>query len=199
MTIIDITKELFETEVYPGDPIPQKRKVLSFEKEIPDICQVTELTIGSHTGTHIDAPLHFIPNGSDVAQIALERCTGRCQVIECSGILTRTVIDSINTEKVKKLLIKGDVRIDTDAAVYLKECGIECIGVEMGTVATGEQQADVHRILLGAEIVIIEGLELGRVDEGEYFLCAFPLKMKGIDGSPVRAVLYNNVAEGGAE
>lgn len=189
MTIIDITKDLFEADVYPGDPIPQMKRVLSFEKKVPDICQVTELTMGSHTGTHLDAPLHFIPSSRDVAQIDLGKCIGKCQVIEYNGMLTKAVISPVITAEVKKLLFKGDVKIGIDMAMYLKEIGIECIGVEMGTVATGEEQADVHRILLGAEIVIIEGLNLSHVDEGEYFLFACPLRMAGVDGSPVRAIL----------
>lgn len=190
MNIIDITKDLFEAEVYPGDPIPRKRAVLSFEKEIPDVCQVTELIMGSHTGTHLDAPLHFIPDGKDVAQIDLKKCIGKCRVIECSGILPGNIIRTISNAGVKKLLFKGNVQIDVNTALCLTECGMDCIGVEMGTVTVGEQQADVHRILLAAEIVIIEGLNLSHVDEGDYFLSACPLKMKGIDGSPVRAVLY---------
>ncbi|MCM1038063.1 MAG: cyclase family protein [Ruminococcus sp.] len=185
--IYDITKELFTTEVYPGDPVPKIERVSSLDQ---DVCQLSEITIGSHSGTHLDAPAHFCVGGKDVSEIPLEKCAGKCRIISHNGTVRKEQIDQWTMDGMDKILIHGDVVIHADSAEYMAEKKINCLGVEMGTVAYGDDQIPVHKILLGAEIVIIEGLTLEQVPDGIYFLSAAPLKMQGSDGSPVRAFVY---------
>lgn len=189
--IFDISQEIFSAEIYPGDPIPGKEEVLSLNNEKPDICQLTRLIIGSHTGTHLDAPAHFYKNGKDTMQLELEKCIGECKVVSAEGRIEEKEILEWTEDGTKKLLIKGKADFDSLNAEYMVKCGIHCIGVERSTVGSGEEQEKVHKILLGAEVVIIEGLRMDQVIEGKYFLSALPLKMQGVDGSPVRAVLID--------
>lgn len=188
--IYDITKELFGAEVYLGDPIPKIEQVLSLDKAQPDACQLSKITIGSHSGTHLDAPAHFYAGAKDVSEIPLEKCVGKCRVVSCNGIVQKEQINQWLLDGIDKILIHGAVVINSESAEYLAERNINCLGVEMSSVAYGEEQIFVHKILLGAEIVIIEGLVLEQVPDGIYFLGAAPLKMQGADGSPVRALLH---------
>lgn len=201
--IYDITRELFSTEVYPGDPVPRKEFVMSFQKEEPDVCQLTELTLGSHTGTHMDAPRHFFADGKSIAEVDLNKCMGPCKVVAvcmetekeeagngaAGGVVTREALVPLLEDHPTRLLLKGAKAINEEAAKYLVEQEVQCIGVESLSVAPLSAPVKVHRILLGAEIIILEGLDLQAVPEGNYDLMALPLKMESLDGSPVRAVL----------
>lgn len=189
--IYDITKELFGAEVYPGDPVPEIKKVLSLDKAQPDVCQLSKITMGSHSGTHLDAPAHFYTGGTDVSEIPLEKCMGKCRVVSCNGVVKKEQIDYWVKEGIDKVLIHGNVVINAESAEYMVSKKINCLGVEMSTVACGDAQIPVHKILLGAEMVVIEGLILDQVPDGIYFLSAVPLKMQDADGSPVRAVVYS--------
>ena len=187
--IYDITRELFCAEVYPGDPLPSKEHVMSFEKQEPDVCQLTQLTLGSHSGTHMDAPRHFFAEGKTIAQVELWKCMGSCKVVNAPQEVDGNTIEEALKDGTKRLLLKGAVCLTEEAARSVKKRGAVCVGVESLSVGPLSAPAPVHRILLEAEIVILEGLDLGGVPEGVYDLYAFPLKMEGLDGSPVRAVL----------
>lgn len=190
--IYDISRELFSASVYPGDPVPNMEIILSLEKQPPDKCQLSCIQMGSHTGTHLDAPRHFLKNGNDVLGISLEKCLGKCQVVSCEGVIDESQVDEWTKGNITKILIAGNVEITPSLAHYIVEHGIDCIGVEMSTIAIGDPQVEVHQILLEGEVVILEGLSLSNVKDGRYFLCALPLKMTGADGSPVRAVLIDS-------
>lgn len=190
MVIFDITKELFSTTVYPGDPVPTSKDWFALEKG--DVCNLTSICLGSHSGTHIDAPKHFIANGKDVAEISLQRCIGYCQVLYYDGKITKEFLENSLEDGVDKLLLHGNVVLDEVAADSIVQRGISLIGVEMSTVGDKSSQIPVHQKLLKNEVVILENLQLDHVPEGKYFLAAQPLKMRGVDGSPVRAVLIAN-------
>lgn len=185
--IYDITKELFSVEVYPGDPKPEKKSWYSIVNG--DACNLTEMKIGSHTGTHIDAPSHFVLNGKGVSEISLDKLVGRCQVIEWNGVIDDTFFGKKYNPEIKKVLLKGDVKIDIEAAKKITKLGFDLIGVEASTVGAPDKQKEVHRILLENEVVILENIDLSQINEGKFLLSALPLKMNGIDGSPVRAIL----------
>lgn len=187
MTIYDITKELFSTETYPGDPVPAKSSWLSMSKG--DKCNLTSLSLGSHSGTHIDAPKHFIANGKDVSEVSLEYCIGSCQVIHYDGRIKQQFWSEYSFQGIERILFQGQVMIDETAAENIVRHGIKLIGVETPTVGDKSCQENVHKILLEKEIVILENLQLNNISEGRYFLLAQPLKMQGSDGSPVRALL----------
>ena len=201
MKIYDISKELFSASVYPGDPVPSQTQVMGFDKEAPDHCQVTVLSLGSHSGTHIDAPRHFVPGGRDMEALAIEKCLGPCTLISAEGEITadmaRGWIEEWKSSAKDpadglRLLIRGDITITEEAAQVFADSSLFCLGVEGMTVGTQETGVRVHQILLGAEVVILESLVLTDVPDGHYFLHALPLKMRGLDGSPVRAVLTEN-------
>ncbi|MDO4275477.1 MAG: cyclase family protein [Eubacteriales bacterium] len=189
MRLHDISKELFSSPVYPGDPVPEKAPFLSIEKG--DVCNLTMLSMGSHNGTHLDAPRHFIADGRDVSDILLEKTIGLCKVVEAHGRLTSGQIEEWMSGRTKKLLIKGQIIVTPQAAKTMVQWGLELLGVEGQTVGEEGTQETVHRILLGAEVVILEGLVLEEPEPGSYFLAAQPLKMAGLDGSPIRPVLIS--------
>lgn len=193
--IFDISQEIFSSEVYPGDPIPNKKAVLSLKKSAPDLCNLTELVLGSHTGTHIDAPRHFIADGKDVERIELDKCTGRCLVTSLEKICHE---DAAQWKKqgIHRILFKNEKKLSLDEAEHLVEAGCVCVGVECSTIGINDENEEVHKLLLSNEIVIIEGLRMEHVPDGEYFISAFPLKMRDLDGSPIRAVLWQDDMEG---
>ncbi len=187
--IYDISREIFSSEIYPGDPVPAREFVMTFEKEEPDVCQLTELTLGSHTGTHMDAPRHFFETGKTAAELDLSKCIGSCQVLSCPEQVTRQTLEKGMGPDVTRLLLKGAKELHEEAAQFLVERGILCVGVESLSVAPLSSPVKVHKLLLGAEMILLEGLVLEEVPEGRYELIALPLKMAELDGSPVRAVL----------
>lgn len=191
MVIYDITKELFSTIAYPGDPVPAKKKWLSIEQD--DVCNLTAINLGSHSGTHMDAPKHFIADGKDVAEVSLEKCIGNCQVVHYNGKITDEFLTETLEAGIDKLLVRGNVVLDKESAESIIRYGLCLIGVEASTVGDKANQEHVHKILLGNEVVILENLQLDNVREGKYFLAAQPLKMQDVDGSPVRAVLIADI------
>ena len=194
MKIYDLSKELFSAAVYPGDPAPKKTPFYTIGPEKP--CNLTVLTLGSHNGTHMDAPLHFIENGRDMAHVSLEKCVGPCVVIEHSGPFQRADAEKALHAGAKRLLIKGEIELTVDGAEALAAGGLWFLGVEHTTVGTHETSPSVHRALLSAEIVLLESAVLRDVPEGNYFLSSAPLKMAGLDGSPCRPLLIDLSGEG---
>ena len=188
MRIIDITRDFFETPVYPGDPAVCARPWSSIEKG--DICNLHALQMGTHSGTHLDAPMHFVKKGRDVGQLDLERCVGPCQVVEAPfEQLTASALAQILPIGTRRLLVKGQGILTPDGAEFLAREGLWLFGTERDSVGDTVTGPTVHRTLLGKDIVIVENLMLDGVAEGEYTLCAQPLKLSGMDGSPVRAIL----------
>lgn len=189
--IYDISREMFSTPTFPGDPVPEKTVHTGFDKPVPDVYQVTKISITGHTGTHADAPRHFISEGKDAAEVDISRCIGKCKVAEHSGILTSEDIQRMINDDTERLLIKGDITVTPESAAEIVSCGLLALGVEGMTVGAEGTIVQIHRILLGAEVYIIENLDLSAVSAGDYFLSALPLKMADLDGSPVRAVLMD--------
>lgn len=191
MKLYDITRELFGTEVYPGDPAPEYERLL--EVRNGDACNLTYLKMCAHNGTHMDAPRHFLDEGKAIDELPLEQVMGKCSVVEFDGILDGKQAGRMIDGKEKKVLWKGRVVFTEGAAEAFAEAGMELAGVESQTVGPPDAPAGVHRILLGAGMAILEGLNLEKVECGSYFLCAQPLKLGGCDGAPCRAVLIAGI------
>ena len=194
MNIYDISQELFSCVVFPGDPAP-KREVLSSMKE-GALYNLTALSLCAHNGTHVDAPYHFIQDGKTVEQLPLEKTVGWAYVTQESGILTAADADRIlakakeaHPEARQRILIGGKATVGEDAASVFAEAGIDLIGNESQTVGPENAPMQVHLTLLGAEVVLLEGIRLGGIPEGVYLLSAAPISLSGSDGSPCRAVL----------
>lgn len=196
MKIYDISQEIFNCHVYPGDPIPEKKTLCSMENG--DLYNLTAFSMCAHNGTHIDAPFHFIKDGKTVDSISLDAFIGMTYVVEYHGIVSGEAAVEIlekaknhNLQAAKRILIKGDAEVSAEAAKVFAEGEILLLGNESQTVGPENAPMEVHLILLGANVVLLEGIRLSEVSEGVYFLNAVPLNLSGADGSPCRAVLID--------
>jgi len=194
MKVYDISQEVFGCKVYPNDPMPEKIVLKSMQKG--DVYNLTAFNMCAHNGTHIDAPFHFIKDGKTIDEICLEAFVGMAYVAEHHGLVTGSDATEIiekakkqNLEASKRILIKGEVEVSLEAAKVFASSDILLLGNEPQTVGPQNAPMAVHLSLLGANVVLLEGIRLGEVYEGVYFLNAVPLNLSGADGSPCRAVL----------
>lgn len=194
MKIIDISQEVFSCKVFPGDPAPVADRKMSIEQG--DICNLTEFSMCAHNGTHVDAPFHFIHDGDTVDEVGLDPFVGDCYVAHCEGNVTADDASNIieraqAAEASERILIAGKATVTADAARVFVQADIKLLGNESQTVGPEDAPMEVHLILLGAGIVLLEGIVLTGVPEGKYFLSAAPLNLGGCDGAPCRAYLIN--------
>ena len=194
MRIHDISQEVFSCKVFPGDPAPERKVML----RIPDgaVCNLTAFQMCAHNGTHVDAPYHFLQDGKTIDRVALERFVGPAYVTEHAGEISAEDAEAIlakartaDGEAARRILVKGPAVVTEAAAEVFAGAGLLLFGNESQTVGPGEAPMKVHLTMLGAEIVLLEGIRLGAVREGVYLLCAAPLNLGGSDGAPCRAVL----------
>ena len=197
MKVYDISQEVFGCKAYPNDPMPEKIVLKSMQKG--DVYNLTAFNMCAHNGTHIDAPFHFIKDGKTIDEICLEAFVGMAYVAEHHGLVTGNDATEIiekakkqNLEASKRILIKGEVEVSLEAAKVFASSDILLLGNEPQTVGPQNAPMAVHLTLLGANIVLLEGIRLGEVYEGVYFLNAVPLNLSGADGSPCRAVLITD-------
>lgn len=208
MRIHDITVPLSpELPVYPGDPPFDARPWSSIAGG--ESSNVTHLNLGTHSGTHLDAPRHFVQNGMPVDQLPLDLLVGKALVLELAGIklIGRKELERLRIKGVERLLLKTDnselwsrsgfsqdyCALALDGARYLLDCGVRLVGIDYLSIESFGGDGEVHRLLLGNGVVILEGLALADVTPGEYELICLPLKLKGGDGAPVRALLRGGV------
>lgn len=189
MKIYDISQELFGCAVYPGDPQPERFVTLSIKNG--DVCNLTAFKMCAHNGTHVDAPFHFYADGKTIDQVDLDRFIGWAYVAEHEGDISAD--DAKNILKAangcERILVKGKAVVTKEAAQVFAEARIKLFGNESQTVGPIDAPKEVHLIMLGAEIVLLEGIRLEKVPVGKYFLNALPLNLGGADGSPCRATL----------
>ena len=207
MELYDISLTLSENlPTWPGDPTIKLNKISSIQDG--EMSNVTQLSSTVHVGTHIDAPDHFLDNGDFVEDIHLELLVGPVQVIEIPALshiteddlkaadipagTTRILFKTANSELWASGIteFKEDyIGLESNAAKYLVEFGIKAVGVDYLSVAPYSDPGPTHQILLENKILIIEGLDLSRVEPGEYTLLCLPLKIKNADGAPARVLL----------
>ena len=194
MKIYDISQEVFSCQVYPDDPMPKKKVIKSMENG--EMYNLSAFNMCAHNGTHIDAPFHFIKDGKTVNEICLESFVGKAYVAEHHGVVTgKDAADIVkkakkqDPESAKRLLLKGKVEVSLEAAKVFASSDILLLGNEPQTVGPQNAPMEVHLVLLGSNVILLEGIRLSNVSEGVYFLNAAPLNLSGADGSPCRAVL----------
>ncbi|MBO5178323.1 MAG: cyclase family protein [Lachnospiraceae bacterium] len=194
MKIYDISQEVFSCTVFPGDPAPQREIMNDMNKG--DLYNLTAVHMCAHNGTHVDAPYHFINDGKTIDQVSLEKFVGPCYVAEREGVVTAEDAKEIlqkasdtNADAAKRILIKGKAEVSEEAARVFADAGILLIGNESQTVGPENAPMAVHKVLLGADVVLLEGIRLSVVPEGVYLLNAAPLNLAGADGAPCRAIL----------
>lgn len=189
MKLYDISQEVFSCAVYPGDPKPEKRLLSS--TAAGDLYNLTAFSMCAHNGTHVDAPFHFLHDGVTVEEIDLSVFVGDCFVAEHRGDVTASDARAIleKAAGIPRILISGPVTVTAEAAEVFAESGIRLIGNEGQSVGPEDAPMQVHKILLGKGIALLEGIVLTGVPEGRYLLSAAPLKLAGADGAPCRAYL----------
>ena len=208
MEIIDITAPVSPRSVmWPGDDPPYHEFTSHTDREDPST--VSRWSLSAHTGTHVDARMHFIPGGWTIESLELSRTVGPCLVVDLTHVekrIERADLEAAGIAGQVRVLLKtrnsslellsrsefeeGYVGISREAAEYLVEIGAETVGVDYLSVEPFEdKEFNTHHTLLGADLVILEGLLLTDVEPGEYFLVCLPLELAGSDGSPARAIL----------
>lgn len=207
MTIYDISLTMTPTlPVWPGDPPVRLSQPSHLERG--DICTITRLDISAHTGTHLDAPAHFIRGGATVESLDLYTLIGPALVVDARGCghLTAETLEALSIPSgVQRLLLRTDnsalwqrgqtafaedfVAIEPSGAHWLVQRGVRLVGIDYLSVAPFDDGVPTHEILLGAGIIAVEGLNLSAVEPGDYQLICLPIKIGGGDGAPCRAVL----------
>ena len=208
MRTYDITLTISpELVVWPDDPPVEVTRTSKIEEGAE--ANVTRINMSVHSGTHIDAPYHFLEDGGSVEDIPIEILTGRAYVYhlpdEVDLITLDLVEDSPIPPRTKRVLFKtrnskvwssnpksfdeNYVALAPDAAEYLIKRGVKLVGVDYLSVAQFTDTSPTHQVLLSSGIVIVEGLDLSEVSQGRYTLYCLPLKIAGADGAPCRAIL----------
>lgn len=200
---LTITKDM---PVWPGDTAPQLVRIDSLEKGDP--ANTSMVTMSVHTGTHVDAPKHFLNQGKTIEQIPLDALMGRAyvlhlpdiehitaQALACADIPPRTrrlLFKTRNSEfwsNGVKSFQPDFAALTEDAAQYLVDRNVRLVGLDYLSVAPFKDVTPTHRILLEAGVVVLEGLDLSQVSQGRYTLTCLPLKLDGADGAPARVIL----------
>lgn len=187
MKLLDITREWTGAPVFPGDPPPQVTTLQSMAAG--DAFTVHAFSGCLHNGTHLDAPLHAVPDAPDIASLPLEQSIGECCVIPYEGVLLGDAAERLLPRNASRVLFKGNMTISRSAAFVLADAGLQLVGVEGASVASPEEDIAVHRHLLMNGMVLLENLDLSQAEAGMYFLFAAPLKITGVEAAPVRAIL----------
>jgi arylformamidase len=203
--IIDVTVPLSaELPTFPGDP--PFRAEPTHRMQDGAAYNVAQLSLGTHTGTHVDAPFHFLADGATVDALPLEILLGKARVVDLGGrdLVDRADLEALDLREDLRVLLKtrnsGQLRqqafqedyvyLTPDAATYLAQVGIKLVGFDYLSIEKfGSRDFAAHRALLEAGVVIVEGLDLSDVEPGEYDMTCLPLRIAGGDGSPARVVL----------
>jgi arylformamidase len=189
--------------VYPGDP-PLALETVQRAGDAP--YGLARLCLTTHSGTHVDAPLHFVAGGTAVDALPLEILIGKARVVELPGRerVERADLEAADLRDDLRVLIKtrmsgqllkagfqeDHVFLTGDAALYLAQAGLKLVGFDYLSIDRyGDASYPAHHALLGAGVVLVEGLDLSQVEPGEYDMTCLPLRVGGGDGAPARVVL----------
>ncbi|REB05653.1 cyclase family protein [Sporosarcina sp. BI001-red] len=204
MKMYDVTSSIYEgMTVYKNKPEKQpelKRVTNGYVTE-------TRLELDVHTGTHIDAPLHMVVEGDTFETLPLTNLVGQCKVIDVTTVesgVSKTDLEGFNLQKNDFVLLKTKnsfekefdfdfVFLAADGAEYLAQIGIRGIGIDALGVERSQEGHPTHKTLFANDIIIIEGLRLKEVEQGDYFMVAAPLKLVGTDASPARVLLFEGL------
>jgi arylformamidase len=173
---------------------------------------VTELDIDAHAGTHVDAPLHSIDGGRSLDAIGLEPFIGPATVVDVDGAteIDAKVLQSMVPLGTERLLLRtgnsakpeiykrfdsGFAGLTLDGAEWLATTGLRLVGIDYMSIQRFSEPDDVHRVLLGAEVAILEGLRLEAVEPGGYELICLPLRLVGTEAAPARAILLPQMSD----
>ena len=188
MKIYDISRDLITTPPYPGDEPPKLRALHGMKDG--ESYNLSRLETSMHAATHIDAPLHFINEGRDIASMPLEQFIGECVVLT----VPKTPLDAMYFMKrpfAPRILLHGEGQLTESAIGYLYNQGCLLIGTDKQSIGSYSDELSVHVALLGYGVAVLENLVLDDVPDGRYTLYAAPLKISGAEGAPCRAILVS--------
>ena len=193
MKIIDISKDVMTCAVFPGDPTPSIKTVKNIDDECP--YNLSTINMCLHNGTHMDAPLHFLPNGNDITTFDPEVFLGPCVVVEVAEeMITGAFVEEYFPRNAKRILVKsnGKAFFHESAASELSHMGYILVGTDGMTVEPEGSDGRTHRMFMVDNIALLENLDLENVSSGDYFLSAAPIKISGAEAAPVRALLVSD-------
>ncbi len=192
MLLYDVSREILSAATYPGDP----KTMFSFVKttDSEDRCNVSKFSMCTHTGTHIDAPLHYDDEGRDITGMKTSVFYGRCTVVTIEGILTGEDMEKLLPHCKKRLILhsSGKAFISVSAARVIADSKLVLIGTDAMSIAPPFDEYNPHIELSRANVAVLENLYLEGVPDGDYVLSAFPLKIKGAEAAPCRAILIDD-------
>ncbi len=192
MKIYDISQKMPGCKVYSDDPEPKLETLKSMDEG--EVYNLSALYMCAHNGTHTDAPRHFFKDGDTIDRVPIEAFVGMCFVAEHEGDVSAADAERI-LEKARisgaaeRILIKGAAVVTLAAAEVFAAAGLRLLGNESQSVGPEAAPMAVHKTMLGAGTVLLEGVRLSAAAEGAYLLSAAPLNFAGAEGSPCRAVL----------
>lgn len=203
MKIYDISQEVFNCTVFPGDPHPERIQMQKIADG--DVCNLTGINMCAHNGTHVDAPHHFIDGAKTIDMVDLDRFIGLAFVTAFNGQITakdaQHIMEmakeadkehSVSDDRASdRILVKGKAVVTEEAAKVFAKEHIKLFGNESQTVGPEDAPKAVHMTMFSEEIVLLEGIRLADVPEGVYMLNAAPINLGGADGAPCRAVLMS--------
>ncbi len=189
MLLYDISTDILKAKVFEGDPKPSLNYIKSTENG--DDYNLSVLSTCMHTGTHIDSPYHFDSDGSKIEDMKLSVFYGKCTVVTIKGVLTGEDMERLLPYCKRRLILHGDgeAYLSYSAAVVIADSDIQLIGTDGLSVSTAFDEYRTHMEFARANIAVLEGLNLTGIRDGEYTLCAFPIKVSGAEAAPCRAVL----------
>ncbi|NLP51719.1 cyclase family protein [Bacillus sp. RO1] len=202
MKVYDVSSPIYTgMPVYKNKPEKQPKQTTNTNGYVTE----TRLELDVHTGTHVDAPLHMVVDGETIETLPLEKLVGPCKVFDLTAVEDRITVKDIEGLDIGKddfLLFKTKnsfdeefnfdfVYVAEDAAAYLAEIGVSGVGVDALGIERSQEGHPTHKTLFANGVIIIEGLRLKDIAEGEYIMCAAPLKLSGVDASPARIVLMD--------
>lgn len=201
MRVYDVSVGLHNgMQVFPGDPPPDIKRMLSLPA---DPANVSMMCMGTHTGTHVDPPIHFIEGGYTVDHIPLDHLYGSAEVVDLTHVekaIKRKDLEHIHSKIILCKTSNSDlwdlgefrkdyVYLEEDAAQWAVDNGVKTLGIDYLSIASFEGGAAVHKILLGGGVTVIEGLDFRNIKPKKYTLACLPLKIIEGDGAPARAIL----------
>lgn len=189
MLFYDISRDTLSTPVYEGDPQTSFR----FVKRIEDgeRYNLSQISLCTHAGTHADAPLHFDEDGADIGSVRLSKFYGKCTVVTIEGILTGEDMERLLPHCAPRLILhsSGKAFLSVHAARVIADSKVVLVGTDAVSIAPPFNEFETHHELARADVAVLENLNLEGVEDGAYTLCAFPIKLKGLEAAPCRAVL----------
>lgn len=205
MKIIDISMEISEDMMVYKNKKIKKPIIETIQSHNDSKAHETNITVNLHTGTHVDAPLHMISDGDTMESYSLEKFTGEAYVIDFSSVNECITFEDLKVKNIKKndiVILKTSnsednefnyefIYLEESGAKYLEKIGIKTVGIDALGIERNQANHNTHKILLNSRIPIIEGLRLGNVKEGRYKFFGFPIKIKGVEASILRAILID--------